>query len=474
MMTHSPVGKLEYTSFPMPRPSHTYVELFEGNHVYTYLEAFAQSKTWGEKTLKDRIILNTTVSKVDYSTNPDNTRLWHLQTTSGKSYTCNKLIVASGLTFIPHLPTVKKIAFTPPIIHSRELAAQSPFLLGPSVKNVTVIGGAKSSFDTVQMLCKASKSVTWIIRTSGQGPAFMAPPQAPPPLKNSNELISIRLITKLSPSIFEPMDAWDRFFHHNKFGIWLTRLFWGMINAKWLKASGYDRNEEMVKLRPQRPVFWSSDTVAVCNSGELWDQVSKAKVVRGEINDLDGDDVVMVAGERIKCDALVCCTGWKTTYPFFDTAQAEEMGLPVLLDEVSSKEKKKWENLIATADEEVLRRFPALSEAPNLSERIPIASSAHLYRFMVPTSPKFDDGSIVVLGHFITRDTFILAEVQALWAAAYLKEQLILPSTAEKEKDVALVAAWRRRRYLSDGHTFLFDGFQASPINHMMSTPILI
>ena len=56
-----------------------------------------------------------------------------------------------------------------------------------------------------------------------------------------------------------------------------------------------------------------------------------------------------------------------------------------------------------------------------------------------------------------------LAEIQALWAVAHMNGKLSKKTEEEMEEDVALVIAWRRRRYLGDGHTFLFDGHEVRP-----------
>jgi hypothetical protein len=78
------------------------------------------------------------------------------------------------------------------------------------------------------------------------------------------------------------------------------------------------------------------------------------------------------------------------------------------------------------------------------------------------SEPGGTDGSIVFLGHFISRDAMTLAEIQALWAVAYMNGKLQKKTQKEMEEDVALVIAWRRRRYLGDGHTYLFDGHEVS------------
>lgn len=41
---------------------------------------------------------------------------------------------------------------------------------------------------------------------------------------------------------------------------------WWEVNRGWVKAAGYDKDDNMEKLRPERPVFWSGDGIAVHNS----------------------------------------------------------------------------------------------------------------------------------------------------------------------------------------------------------------
>jgi dimethylaniline monooxygenase (N-oxide forming) len=66
----------------------------------------------------------------------------------------------------------------------------------------------------------------------------------------------------------------------------------------------------------------------------------------------------------------------------------------------------------------------------------------------------------VFLGHIMARDTMTLAEIQALWVVAYLSGKLPSKTKQEMDEDVALVIAWRRRRYLGDGNMYLFDGHE--------------
>ncbi|PMD38717.1 FAD/NAD(P)-binding domain-containing protein [Hyaloscypha variabilis F] len=463
MMTQSPVGKIEFSCYPMPPPETTFLQLMSGSHVSAYLEAFSQHKSWAGKSLRDRVKFKFDVDSVSWA-EIDGARLYTIRSSSGESVTCRKLMVATGLTNIPYLPAFKieeGKEFLPPIIHCKYLAKNADFLLSPAVQKVVVLGGAKSAFDTVQMLINGGKEVTWIIRADGAGPACMGDPKPPPifGLKNSSELVSTRFVSKLSPSIFEPVDAWARLWHQSKIGIAISAFFWRLITLKWWTAAGYDRDERLLPLKPDRPVYYVQ-TLGIANAADTWETVAKAKVVRKGIERLSGRDVVLSGGEEVACDALIACTGWDAKVGFFSTEQSAGLGLPVDLKEESVSDRKHWEALIEEADKEVLLRFPRLEEQPAFPTGKGRTSSAKLYRCMVPTNPEFNDGSILFLGHFITRDTMTLAEIQALWAVAHMNGKLSKKTEEEMEEDVALVIAWRRRRYLGDGHTFLFDGHE--------------
>jgi hypothetical protein len=74
-------------------------------------------------------------------------------------------------------------------------------------------------------------------------------------LKNSHEIISTRLVSKMSPCIFEPEDFWSGFFHKNVVGRWLVDCVWWGVDWMWRSAAWYDRSEDMERLKPERPVF---------------------------------------------------------------------------------------------------------------------------------------------------------------------------------------------------------------------------
>ena len=81
---------------------------------------------------------------------------------------------------------------------------------------------------------------------------------------------------------------------------------------------------------------------------------------------------------------------------------------------------------------------------------------------MIPNSNSKTDPnhSIVFLGHLGTTYSMLVGEIQSLWAAAYLTNELKVPDAEKMAEQVALATAWRRRRYLGDGHTFIYEQIQ--------------
>lgn len=77
-------------------------------------------------------------------------------------------MVASGLTSTPNMPVfAKQDCFKGLILHQRDFGQSS--VLSPIDKYITVLGGAKSAADMAYACAKAGKSVSWIIRSSGNG-----------------------------------------------------------------------------------------------------------------------------------------------------------------------------------------------------------------------------------------------------------------------------------------------------------------
>ena len=457
MMTQTPFGMLEYGCYPMSSPRQSFHDLFPGDHVCQYLEEFAQSVEFEGRTLKERIHFESRVVQIRKTGNQ-----WTVRTSESLQARSPKLIVATGPTSAPNIPQCLREKTTVPVFHSKDLGSNAALLTSATVQDVAVIGGSKSAFDAVYLLAKANKNVSWIIRPGGQGPGWLAPPEGAAGFANAHEMISLKLIAKTSPCIFDPVYGLMRFFHQSRVGRWAVRAIWKRVEAMWCTKARYQRDENFAQLKPDRPAYWASD-VASQNTPDTWDVISKATVLRDEAVKIEEGSLILTCGKNVVCDAVVACTGWDHSYPMFTMEDAIELGLPISMRHMPPPTEKHWDTLISTADNTIIQRFPALAETDISPENKTATSPNHLYRAIAPL--KDSDRSIAILGQIGTSQSFIVAEIQSLWAVAYLTGQLGIPSFSAMEEDVAMRIAWRRRRYLGDGHTMPFDQIAVSDIH---------
>jgi dimethylaniline monooxygenase (N-oxide forming) len=123
---------------------------------------------------------------------------------------CEKLIVAAGMTSKPAMPKIDISVFVGLIFHIKEFGQRRKWLISDAVKNVTVVGGNKSSFEVARPCSLAGKRVAWLIRPDGQGPGIML--DARKVDKHISELGYARWTSILKPGIYMPKGGWYRFF----------------------------------------------------------------------------------------------------------------------------------------------------------------------------------------------------------------------------------------------------------------------
>lgn len=155
----------------------------------------------------------------------------------------------------------------------------------------------------------------------------------------------------------------------------------------------------------------------------------------------------MKNGQEVFSDALLFGTGWTPSLGFFDKDLLVKLDLPYSLENDPIEKADKWRELEKYADQRVLKHFPMLANPPKHYHKPMSTTPYRLYNGIAP----LHDDSIVFLNHVVVGNKFRAAEVQAIWATAYLDKKLSLPSVQEMEADIALVTAWSRRRYLSNG-----------------------
>ncbi len=107
----------------------------------------------------------------------------------------SRLMVANGQSSVPNLPNFSVEGhFHGKIIHSMDFG-QSSIVQDESIQNVAVIGAGKSAADMVYEAVKANKTVSWIIRKTGNGSlgaAAFAPIDLPTPYRNGVEASQAR------------------------------------------------------------------------------------------------------------------------------------------------------------------------------------------------------------------------------------------------------------------------------------------
>ena len=214
-------------------------------------------------------------------------------------------------------------------------------------------------------------------------------------------------------------------------------------------------------------MFWQNDSAGINQRADFFATIAdRVHVYRRNIDHLSEHGVMLApkgtaAGSKpveVPVDAIVYCTGWSTASSIFSEELSSNLGLRVRLDEKGTSISSKWRDLELTAEADVIARFPMLTKTPPHHPSEPSLSPFRLYKCMVPLSDA-QDHSIVCLGKMVVGNNFLAAEVQALWATAYLDGETQCEESA-MANDVAKTVAWNSRRYLNKGQLgsyFFFD-----------------
>lgn len=189
-------------------------------------------------------------------------------------------------------------------------------------------------------------------------------------------------------------------------------------------------------------------TGGLLNRSDFWDTIAPNVEFHNEdIDRLDGGFICMKDGKQVEADALLLGTGWSSSFTFFNQQQLAALGLPHLHKYADEQVAQRWQELEAKADEDIVTQFPKLRNPPVHHHNIPCTTPFRLYRCIAPP----DDNSIAFVGFIELANSFRGAECQAIWATAYLDNNMQLPSRSQREAKIAKVNVYCRRRYLSSG-----------------------
>ena len=211
-----------------------------GQTIHDYLNSFARNND-----LVKRIRLRTSVTKVERAGKSS----WYLTIDGAPSMRAEKLIYATGVSSDPYIPTMSIKGFEKPIIHSSQIGTSLKSLEGPYTERATVVGAAKSSYDTVFLLLKAGKKVDWIIREDGSGPLAIMPPRLLG-IFNTVDVMATRALASFSPAILSTKGIWYKFLHKTRIGRVVTKTFWRNVARAAEHHAGYSKNSNAAKLRP--------------------------------------------------------------------------------------------------------------------------------------------------------------------------------------------------------------------------------
>ena len=213
-------------------------------------------------------------------------------------------------------------------------------------------------------------------------------------------------------------------------------------------------------------VFWQNDSSGINQRPDFYSTIAtRVHVYRQNIDHLSANSITLSANgtstsssQSLPLDILIMCTGWLPYSQLFPAPVALDLGLPTAIAESTLEGTAGWETLEDCGDRNIIARFPLLRHPPAHFKTKPLYSPCRLYKAMVPVVD-IEDHSIIFLGKLVVGNSFRVAEVQALWAVAYLDGNVRLERQG-MELEIGETVAWCRRRYLSKGDLgswFYFD-----------------
>ncbi|KAK7545383.1 dimethylaniline monooxygenase (N-oxide forming) [Phyllosticta paracitricarpa] len=422
LKSNNMLGTYEFSDFPMDEETYG---IKTGQHMpgavlHRYLTDYA------ERFISKRVRLRTKVDTAEQ----DESGAWLLRTScEGEIGTLRtqRLIVATGVTSEPAVPQFQgQESFAAPIFHAKDFRQRDDTLV--TCRSVTVVGGAKSAWDAAYAFAEAGIYVDLIIRESGRGPVWMAPPYVTPLKKWLESLLTTRLLTWFSPCIWGDEDGYGliRWFLH---GTWVGRkivdAFWHILAEDVKALNGYDKHPETKKLKPWNSAFWVASSLSILNYPTDFFELVRCRQIRvhiASITHLSARTVHLSDGQALPADALLCATGWKATPPltFLPPGSAASLGLPHTTKLASA--------LVEKANATILSLFPRLKSQPPVPHRTEYANTSHpfrLYRLIAPPahvcSPHHHHHhrTLAFAGMTMTTCTALMAQTQALWISAY-------------------------------------------------------
>ncbi|KAJ8124101.1 hypothetical protein ONZ43_g106 [Nemania bipapillata] len=456
-------GLFNYSDTPMPRNGGNAKDpKVTGEMIHDYMQKYAE-----DHDLLRRIRFNTFVTDAKQVEG-----CWRLSLKgTDEVIETEKLLVATGVTSIPSLPDLDLSASSLPVIHSRDLGTHYQEIDDESIKEVVVVGAAKSAYDAVYLLLKMGKKVTWAIRREGGGPLAILPYKVLNMI-NAIAFASTRLMSHLSPSILNTEGLLYKAFHKTSAGRWCVGRFWDFLDLNSSIHAGYSKGDHVAMLKPEidrQSTCWASSGLGLVTLPDFWQTLHGPNLTirRDVVEEIKGNTVKFESSDPVTADYMIMCTGWGDHFGIFDSAHKAKIGLPSYgsSSEAALAQDIDWTPYYEAADKAVDEKLPFLANPPKQKytkgSDPALQKRWNLYRRVVPVSMAAKgDRSLAILGQIHTVQTPLVSEVQSLWAILYLLGEIELPDVDTMAKEVSLWNTWTRKRYLNQGqkHTYsLYD-----------------
>ncbi|KAH8719251.1 putative dimethylaniline monooxygenase [Phaeosphaeriaceae sp. PMI808] len=442
LKSNNMLGSYEFPDFPMDEKTYGVKPLahIPGVVLNRYLTDFA--KFYG---IYDRLQFDSTVDLVE-----SNESGWAITvTTAGRERKVHstKLILATGLTSTPNTPQYNDAeTFDRPFFHAKDFCKRADEL--KDVKNVVVVGGAKSAYDVAYAMVESGATVDLIIKPDSTGPVWIAPRKVTPFEHRIDTILNIRALSWFSPCPWGHEDGYGavrRFLQKTIIGRMLAKSFWSIMGNDVLQRNQYDNHPELQKLKPWFPVFWTGSGLSILNyNTSFFDMVREGKV-RVHIENiarLAPGQIVLENGHTIMADAMICSTGWKkeSTIKFSGLG---EYGLGLQIDAQAQID------FGIEYDRKILEQFPILENQPNLrSKPKKVVDPLRYYRFMVP-STMVSKRNFAFAGMISSVSTAICASTQGLWITAFFDDKLEREAKSQENitSEIMMHTQWGKWRY---------------------------
>lgn len=231
----------EFSDRPMNPPplEDQYYGFFPARYVTAYLESYVDNHVYSGRSLRDRIEFKVHVDKIERTTYGT----WLIFHSGDSELETSKLIDATGMTSLPNIPRLTgEKDFLGKMVHHKDFGRLGD-LRTVKGQHFAVLGGGKSAADVAFSAAKAGKTVSWIVRENGGGPAALLSAEGKGPYANSNESFYNRFVATFLPNPFGEKSYLSMFLHGTRVGRWFVRTLWDGIDKDQRKKADYWRAE---------------------------------------------------------------------------------------------------------------------------------------------------------------------------------------------------------------------------------------